>query len=106
MTSSRYSDLGAFRLGGVLKYFRLKTEPEVHRCGEFNLIGTKTIRISSIGEFGFWLRGVDLYMPFRFQKQARIHGRELNIIITDAMVNKCVKHQYLGKRYLGKRTMN
>ena len=46
------------------------------------------IRIYSSGEFGFRLRGVDLFTTFRFQKQAGIQGSILTYItIADAMVN-------------------
>ena len=69
----------------------LEAEPEVHLCGEFDFVAPR-ISIFSSGEFGFRLRGLDLFTTFHFQKQPCIQGSVLAYItIADAMVNNQCK---------------
>ena len=73
-----------FRFGGILTLglfdvhtHRLKAEPGVRHCGEFDFMVSKFNKKPRISEFGFRIRGEDLCMLFHFQKQAGIHKRLL-----------------------------
>ena len=58
------TDSGAFRFGGILTWgcfrrtHRLKAEPEIRRCGEFDFIISefnKKPRISELASLGIWM---------------------------------------------------
>ena len=57
-------------------------------CGEICRVPLYTVFALLESYWKFRFRGVDLYTPFHFQKQAGIHARVLTYItIANAMVN-------------------